>query len=74
MNKVHKGDAGIIGITTNPEYLLVLRYCLSTPERSLKCDDKGNCSRLNFFRGDAAYHQFVERANRKGEDSLATNS
>ena len=49
VNMVHKGDAGIIGITTNPESLLVLRYCLNTPELSLKCDDTGNCSRLNFL-------------------------
>ena len=30
VNKVHKGDGGISGITTNPETLL--RYCLSGPE------------------------------------------
>ena len=67
VNKVHKGDAGIVGITANPESLLVLRYCLSMPERSLKYDDKSNCSRLNFFRGTAAYHQFVEERIVKGK-------
>ena len=32
VNKIHKGNGGVYGLTTNSEALL--RYCLSTPELS----------------------------------------
>ena len=33
MNKIHKGDGGLSGITTDPNS--IIRYCLSTPEFAL---------------------------------------